>query len=129
MLPVLPFAASWTFGFAPRGRLQSLPMVSVLPVPVRTIVTRLKVTFPQARVSAPLKPVIAMVPPFALKVGEPEILMPAVTLRVPEVEVKVPAVRVKLKNERVWLVPLKLPAACEKLPETVKLRFTVIVLV
>lgn len=82
-----------SFGLLPSGILQLL--LTVLVPAVFVNVTRLKVTLLQLRVFE-VVPLKVTVPPLALKVGEPEMVMAPLTEVVPLEAVKLPADRVKL---------------------------------
>lgn len=118
LLPVI-------FGLAPSGIVQLLLIVLVLPVCVSVI--RLNVTLLQDRVCDPLVPLKFTVPPLALKVGLPEMVIAPLTLVVPLEAVKLPPDRVKAAVVSVWLPAVNVPAAWLKVVDTVKLRLRLIV--
>lgn len=89
-IPPLIVMRPVTVGLFPRGRLQLLLTVFV---PVLLKVTKLKVTFSQLNVALPESKVI--VPPLALKVGEPEIVKFPLISKFPLGAVKVPPLIVK----------------------------------
>ena len=129
-LPVPVVLPSATVGLLPRGKLQPLfttvvplfcTLANTILLKVTLLHVRFCVTFP-----APVK---VIVPALALKVGDPEMAIFPEIFIFPDVEVNVPAVNVKPALVIVWLVPSKVPSACEYPPVIINARETVIVLV